>query len=424
MIIQTPRIRCICCDALLPAAIVNIGAQHPSAIFVDKNDPINSELCATSLDVTRCENEECTLVQLCNAYSLQYVFDHYPYESGSTATMRRILQDVVDEVESIMTLDASDVVLDIGGNDGTLLSLFKQPLRARVNIDAAAGVGQLISDSDYIHIHKAFSANAFKKLNLPSPKVITSVAMFYHLNDPLTFCRNVSEIMDDSSVWVLQMTYLGSMLDGNVFDNIVHEHTAYYSLFSLESLLNRVGLHIAEARIVDSYGGSIRAVIVKNPVNFPKEKYRKEYVAVRQLEIERRTNSLEALFAFDTRTFLLKQTIRSILEHLVQQNGPLWGFGASTKGNMILQLLEAGPEMVSCILDNGKKKIGKFMSGSMIPIVDEVEYLESLPKYLFILPYYYTDAFAKIIRKRLKPGQEIHLFVPLPYPRFVSLKGE
>ncbi|MCG2760004.1 MAG: class I SAM-dependent methyltransferase, partial [Candidatus Delongbacteria bacterium] len=189
-VIQKKRVSCISCGAPLADDIVIIDDQYPSAIFVSDKSPVMSELTASSLNLTRCTDESCGLVQLANVYDLQYVFDHYPYESSSTATMKQILQDVVDDAKRVISLSSDDVVLDIGGNDGTLLSLIRQPVRARVNIDAAAGVAQSVSAPDYRHIHARFNAEVYRKLGLPKPRLIFSVAMFYHLNDPLDFCRS------------------------------------------------------------------------------------------------------------------------------------------------------------------------------------------------------------------------------------------
>lgn len=421
MEIQKKRTVCISCGAPLAGDIVIIGDQYPSAIFVSDKSPVASGLKATSLNLTRCTNESCRLVQLANEYDLQYVFDHYPYESGSTATMKQILQDVVNDANRIIPLNSGDVVLDIGGNDGTLLSLVQQPVGARVNIDAAAGVAQLVSAPDYRHVHARFSAEVYRNLGLPNPRLIFSVAMFYHLTNPIDFCRGISEIMSEDSVWVLQMTYLGTMLRDNIFDNIVHEHAAYYSLFSLEALLSRAGLHIAEARCIESYGGSLRVFIVKDPASFPKKYRRKDYVGIQRFETDHQTNTCESLRAFNSRAQLLRDSIGAIVDHLVQRHGPLWGFGASTKGNMILQYLGIKTDRMSCILDNNPKKIGTWTMGSMIPIVDEATYLDRLPEYLFVLPYYYTNAFIQVIQKRLTVGHQVHLFVPLPYPHFVTV---
>ncbi len=419
--IQSSRTHCISCGSSLPEDVVKIGDQFPSAIFLGDDDLVSEGLTASSLNVTRCSNEVCRLVQLSNAYDLQYVFDHYPYESGSTATMRQILQDLVDDALRIVALKPEDVVLDIGGNDGTLLSLVTDPVRARVNIDAAAGVNQCVAASNYHHVHARFSGEQYLRLNLPKPRLITSVAMFYHLNDPLQFCREVCSVMDDNSVWVIQMTYLGTMLRDNIFDNIVHEHSAYYSLASLEALLQRVGLRIAEARIVESYGGSLRVFVTKETARFPEAFYRKTYTEIEEFERVNRTNSFEALYAFNSRTELLRDAIRSMVEHILEREGTIWGFGASTKGNMILQYLGLTQKHIPFILDNSPKKIGTRTTGTLIPIVDETAYLEDPPRYLFVLPYYYKEAFVKIIRKRLKPGGLVHLFIPLPHPHFITV---
>jgi NDP-4-keto-2,6-dideoxyhexose 3-C-methyltransferase len=420
---EKKRLNCISCGTILPKDIVYIGDQYPSAIFLSETEPAPLGLKASSLNLTRCENSACSLIQLSNEYDLQYVFDHYPYESGSTATMKDILQDLVNDCLQIMTLKASDVVLDIGGNDGTLLGLIQNPVKARVNIDAAAGVEQTIKSDDYFHIHAHFNSAAYKSLGLPNPKLITSVAMFYHLNDPLEFCQNVIEVMNDDSVWVLQMTYVGTMLEDNIFDNIVHEHVAYYSLHSIESLLAKFGLKVAEARVVKSYGGSLRLFIVKDISKFPQAYFRKEYDSVRNFESTHLTNSFDALYAFNSRVQLLKQSLRAIIDHLSSVSGPIWGFGASTKGNMILQFLGITAKELPCILDNSKKKIGSKTTGSLIPIVNESQNIQNIPKYLLILPYYYTDAFIKILKKNIPSNKTINLLIPLPYPKFIEIRG-
>jgi len=420
MMNQKVKTECISCGSPLSADIVMIGEQYPSAVFVTEEDAMDN-LHPTSLNLARCSNEDCGLVQLSNEYNLQQVFDHYPYESSLTATMKTILKDVVEDAKKVVRLDENDVVLDIGGNDGTLLSLMDQPVKARVNIDAAAGIKQVFSAPDYVHVHSQFNADVYTALNLPNPKLIFSIAMFYHLTDPLEFCRNIYKIMSDDSVWVLQMTYLGTMLTDNIFDNIVHEHAAYYSLASLEFLLSQVGLSIAEARVVKSYGGSLRVFIVKDRTKFNGEYLLKDYAGIKQFELEHKTNTYEALYAFNSRVQLLGCSIKAIVDHIVSEYGCVWGFGASTKGNMLLQFLGIDKKQMPCILDNSAKKIGKMTIGSKISIIEESSNLCKLPEYLLVLPYYYTSAFVKIIQKNLKAGQKVHLLIPLPYPQFITV---
>ena len=411
--------RCISCGSELLDDIVHIGDQYPSAIFVDESDGYTRNLEATSLNLTMCSNENCKLVQLSSKYDLQYVFDHYPYESDSTATMATILKDVVDGALRFTSITESDVVLDIGGNDGTLLSLIKEPC-FKVNIDAAAGVEQALNnDPCFIYKHAKFSSDVYDHLGiLPKPKLIFSVAMFYHLNDPISFCRDIYRTLADDGVWVLQMTYLGTMLLDNILDNIVHEHAAYYSLFSLRSLLSRVGLYVHKAEIVDSYGGSLRVYIRKSPADAIDG-----FMQVQSFEKENKINTLEALQAFDSRVQLLKRSLRSLVEHIVQDYGRIGAFGASTKGCMLLQFLNLDETQFYYALDNSTKKIGKKTIGSLIPIRDEKSVAGKLPKYLFVLPYYYTKAFVGIIRKLLLEGQSVYLIIPLPYPKVIKVES-
>ena len=404
---------CISCNYPLVKDIILIGDQFPSAIFVDKD---NEDLEASSLNVTKCPNESCGLVQLSNKYNLDSVFDHYPYESGKTASMKQILQDVVDDTMDMVPLMSDDVVLDIGGNDGTLLSLISKPVR-KVNIDAAAGINQVLSDPNYTYIHSKFDAKAYFDLNLPNPSLIFSIAMFYHLTNPLEFCRNVKEIMSDETVWVLQMTYLGTMLKNNVIDNIVHEHAAYYSLQSLRFLFSQVGLKIIETQIVNSYGGSLRIFVVKD------HNYRKENCQeIKRFEDINNTNTFSSLHFFNARTQYFKESFRALIDHLVDRHGPMWGFGASTKGNMLLQFLGLNECHIHHILDNSLKKIGKKTSGSLIPIVSEIEYIRQLYGYVFVLPYYYIKNFIPIISANCI--DDTYLIVPLPYPHFIEVCNE
>lgn len=423
MPMQQVRKFCISCGKALPEDIVFVGEQFPSAVFLSEKLPPPKDFKASSLNLTRCDNAKCSLIQLSNQYNLQYVFDHYPYESGTTATMKQVLQDVLDDVQMVCPLSSEDVVLDIGGNDGTLLGLIKTPVKARINIDAAAGVTQTVLSEDYHYVHAQFDAETYLRMGLKSPKLITSIAMFYHLNNPLKFVRDIFKIMSDETVWVLQMTYVGTMLRDNILDNIVHEHVAYYSLYSLEALLSLAGLHIAEARLVGSYGGSLRVFIVKNPEKFPSKYFRKDFIGLERFEKTNRINEFETLYAFNSRVQLLRETLREVVEHLAERRGPLWAFGASTKGNMILQFIGIGADKIPCILDNSRKKIGSKTTGSLIPIVEESIYLPMIPDYLLVLPYYYKEAFFPVIQKALPVGRVVDLLIPLPYPKFITLKS-
>jgi len=412
------RDKCVVCNTGLGDDHVFIGDQYPSAVFPKKNSNYKKEMLPSSLNLTKCLNDECGLVQLSYEYNLDYVFENYPYESASTATMVDKLKDIVDETESIVSLNNNDTVLDIGGNDGSMLNLMKTKVKKRVNFDAAVGVDSVFSSNDYERVEGLFNAAEYKSHEFENPKLIYSVAMFYHLNNPVHFCKEVKSIMNEDTVWCIQMTYLGTMLQDNIYDNIVHEHVAYYSLKSLSFLFDSLGMEIIKAKVVDSYGGSLRVHVVKK--RSKKIKLDSDVIAY---EKKYEINNLSSVLAFNQRIHTIKVATMNIVNHIVEDDGKLVALGASTKGNMICQFVGLGADKIKYILDNNKKKIGLITTGTEIPIVEEDQFLSEVPKYILILPYYYNDFFIELIRKKLSKGEKSYLIVPLPVPHFIKVES-
>ena len=415
---------CIVCNKPLEEPSVIVGNQYPSAVFAEKDEDYTKTLISSSLDLTRCSNESCSLVQLSTDYDLDIVFKNYPYVSGTTATMNAILQDVVDEGVEVANLDEEDVVLDIGGNDGTMLSYIEKEVAHKINMDAASGVGSVDVSGKYTKVEGLFNKESYREIERKKPKLIFSVAMFYHLNNPLDFCNDVASIMDDDSIWVIQMTYLGSMLRDNIYDNIVHEHKAYYSIYSLEYLLKKCGLNICGAKVVDSYGGSIRVYIKKNSERISVNNLYEKYIDLKKDEEVDSINKKIALSLFNERMQLLKICSKNLIEHIVEREGRIQAIGASTKGNMICQFVDINDELIECVLDNNEKKIGKIMTGSNITIVNEDDWLNNLSRYILVLPYYYVSFFEKILSKHIKLGDKKYLIVLLPFPKLIEIKGD
>ena len=362
---------CMVCKSELEEDTIIVGNQFPSAIFANKGEDYTQSIDSSSLNLTRCSNNSCSLVQLSTDYDLDIVFQNYPYVSGTTATMKSILKDVVEEGLAVSKPKDDDVILDIGGNDGTMLSYIRQEVGHKVNIDAAHGVDSVDVSGNYTKIQGLFNKETYERIGIKKPKLIFSVAMFYHLNNPLDFCNDMASIMDDDSVWVVQMTYLGSMLRDNIYDNILHEHKAYYSIYSLEYLLKQCGLHICGAKVVNSYGGSIRVYIKKNKDKITTNDLFNKYIELKECEEKDSINKGISLILFNERMQLLKICSSNLIKHIVEKEGKIHAIGASTKGNMICQFAEINHNLIESVLDNNGKKIGKIMTGSNIPIVNE-----------------------------------------------------
>ncbi len=382
-------------------------------------DTLNLE--NSSLDLTICTNITCRLVQLVDIVDLTYVYEHYPYQTSTTATMSLSLREFVKSSLAHIDLAAGDVILDIGGNDGTLLSNFIGQNFTLVNIDIASGIEQVVNAEEYIYVNNKFSAQVYRDLNLRAPKCIFSSAVFYQIPDLELFCSDISKIMNNESVFFLQMAYLGSMYKNAVYDNIVHEHLTYFSLLSLTSLLERFDLQLVDAEVIDLYGGSLRVSVTKSSSGYPIN--RKNLLKIKALEEEQCTNELETLLKFGEGFSNWREDANRIFSELLVEYGQVLGMGASTKGNMILQALGINQEVMPFILDNNKKKIGSVTSGSLIPILDEAEF-KARDSAIMLLPYYYLDFFIEKLRSIIPNEVCIKLFVPLPAARVIELRGK
>ena len=248
-------------------SIITLGEQYV-VNFIDSSD---QNLIKAELDLVLCNLKDggCGLLQLRHTVPGELLYRNFWYKSGVNQSMRDALKNITDAIKEKIELNSNDIVVDIGANDGTLLRSYEidglnligfEPAKNLVS-DASVGTTKVINDF--------FNSSAFQN-EFPNrkAKVITSIAMFYDLDDPNEFVNNISKILDDNGIWVIQMNYLGTMLENNSFDNIVHEHLEYYSLKSLENLLSRHDLEIFDAEINDVNGGSIRTYVKKKKAVF------------------------------------------------------------------------------------------------------------------------------------------------------------
>ncbi len=412
--------KCLACEGALEIDVAIIGDQFPSAIYLEGVTEEEFGLERSSLNLSQCKNSMCGLVQLTKPINLDIVYKHYPYQSGTTATMHSILTSVVDEAFSYITLNPGDVILDIGGNDGTLLSLIDHPDCKLVNIDAASNIQQVSHSKNYTYINAKFSKGAYHQLDFPSPKIIFNVAVFYQLSNPLQFLKDVVEIMNDDSLFVLQMTYLESMYSNSIFDNIVHEHITYFSLKSFTHIAELAGLRVLGARVVDSYGGSLRVFLVRSTSKKSISRLETITREVTDNETENKTNDVSTLSKFSDDFEIWKTILCKKLNAQVEKNGLIIGLGASTKGNMILQSLGINQEIMPFILDNNPKKIGSRTTGSFIPIVSENE-ITTLEGNIMSLPYYYDEFFKKMVHSKIERGKFVDFISPLPVPKITRI---
>lgn len=357
------------------------------------------------------------LLQLFDSYPPAKMYRKYWYLSGINETMLAGLRELVESTRRWVQPLPGDVVLDIGCNDGTLLS-FWAPDLVRVGIDPAENLVDLARRHADVVANDFFSAETFRAL-APGRKaaVITSIAMFYDIDDPHGFVEDVRACLASNGVWVLEMAYAPLMLSENAFDCICHEHLCYYTLRVLDSLLAAHGLRVIDVLVNNVNGGSFRLYVAHEGQRmsaplFDEDIGRYRRSAFLELEARQGLDGPEAYAKFVGRVEEQKNRAITFLRGAREAGKTVVGYGASTKGNTLLQYYGVTPDLLPSIADRSPAKHGTYTAGSGIPIISEEEMRVRRPDYLLVLPWHFLRAFQARERELLALGT--HFVVPLP----------
>lgn len=410
---------CRVCGNTDLTSCISIGEQYLSSVFptdvnykeTAKKYPLDISLCNKNSN-----NTHCGTVQLSYRLDLTPMYDAYPYTSSTNSSMAKILEDVATSARNLNHLSPEDTILDIGGNDGTLLNFFKDDPYTLINIDPAKNVQSLFDSPRYTHVRSFFSEDAFTAVSKKKAKLIFSIAMFYHLDDPMKLVRNVAACLDDAGVWIIQMAYLPAMIRTNMYDNIVHEHACYYGANHMKWIMEQVGLEVFNVEENDVYGGSFRVFVKKkgNSKFLATDRYKK----ILETEITEGIYEKETYTKFTQRINKTREDLIALCKKIKAEEKSIWIYGASTKGNTILQYCDIGKETITAAADANPFKVGKLVIGSDIPIVDEAEMRKAKPDYLLALPYSFVEGFMKREADLIAHGTKF--IVPLPEAKILE----
>jgi hypothetical protein len=368
-------------------------------------------------------------IRLERSAPLNVMYGKYWYRSGINVSMRQELKSIVEGILRVKSLKENDVWLDIACNDGTLLSYVPKEC-IRIGIDPAEQSyfqeSQKYAD---IIVQDFFSAHTYRNTRYGNlkPKIITSIAMFYDLEKPLAFIQDVRGILDDDGLWVLQLSYTPLMLKQLAFDNICHEHIYYYSLFNLQNLLNKGGFQIVDCQLNDTNGGSFRVYAMKQTANidtFATQPYR-DVAQFRIQSLLEYENTLHLDHADTWKKFYqqinqLKEQTVSFIQKAKSEGKIVWGYGASTKGNTLLQYFGLDHTLIDAIAERSPYKFGLKTVGTNIPIRSEDEMRKAQPDYLLVLPWHFINEFYhREIEYLMKGGK---LVVPCPQFKVIGIK--
>jgi hypothetical protein len=406
------RATCRSCGAASLTNIMSLGEQRLASNFSISDDYLPVERCVP-LELVRCNprlNENaCGLVQLRHTVPPSLMYANYGYRSGVNLTMREHLAEIARYVEQFLPTDRRPTIVDIGANDGTLLSAYKE--------------GELIGfePSDVKPIEAAQKVNfvhdyfRFDAANAGKVDAITSIAMFYDLEDPTSFVEDVREMLAPDGVWVLELSYLPLMLSQNSFDTICHEHVAYYSLSSLEHLLDRCGMSVVDVSLNTINGGSFRVAVAHRKsarANNITSDARARLYMLRKHEFELRLDDSDPFNQFKKAVQTAGNNLTAFLRTANEQGKKVYGYGASTKGNVILQSCSINESHLVAIADRNPDKVGGRTVGSNIPIISEEEMRAAKPDYLLALPWHFMDEFLEREKELIAQGTKF--VVPLP----------
>ena len=405
---------CRSCGSTNLTNILSLGLQYPSN-FIELNS-ISDKREQIPLELIFCEKKDCGLLQLKHTASRESLYKEYWFRSGLNEKMVEALKDITKSVEKRISLSENDIVLDIGCNDGTLLRSYQSKVRL-VGFEPASNLVDEAKEGTDLIINNFFNSHEFMQ-HFPNEriKVITSIAMFYDLEDPNSFVSDIVNCLDQDGIWVIQMAYLIPMLELNAFDNIVHEHLEYWSLKSLKRLLEEHNLEIFDVELNDVYGGSFR-IFVKTKRN-DKINIQNSVDEFLKKEDEFGLEKKETYLNFANRVNSLKNKLNDFIKKEISNGKLIYAYGASTKGNTLLQFYNLNNKLISKAADRDSKKFGKMTVGSNIPIISEEQARDEKPDYFLILPWHLVNFFKERENKFLNNGGKF--IVPLPDFKIIS----
>ncbi len=416
----TTRTTCRVCGSPHLAPVLSLGDQRIAGAFAEPggDQPVQR---AIPLELVRCDmtqdQDACGLIQTRHTVPGSILYHSYWYRSGVNRTMTENLHAIAREAEAIAGLTPGDLVIDIGCNDGTLLDGYGAAGLRCLGFDPS-DVTRYAIEKGYEVVRDFYS---YEQLRARHPdrkaKVVTSIAMFYDLEDPRAFVADVAAALAEEGLWVMELHYLPTMLEMNSFDAIVHEHLEYYSLAVIERLVTEAGLEIVRGETNDVNGGSIRLFIGragKRTISADDDRALQR-LRIREFELE--LDAPAPYERFRAGAERVRDELADLCRRLVAEGKTIHVYGASTKGNTILQYAGIDASLIPYAADRNPDKWGSETIATRIPIISEEDSRAMRPDYYLALPWHFLDEFLEREQDYLAAGGRF--IVPLPEVRIV-----
>lgn len=403
--------KCRICKSSKIYPFLDLGSMPIPNGFLSKDELKNKEY---SYPLGACVCENCWLVQLTHVVPPEIMFKNYLYIPSTSKTMLEHFRALVNELIHKYSLTPKDLVIDIGSNDGTLLGYFKEQEIKVLGIDPASNLAQVAKMRGIDTIDNFFTLKLAKKIKRErgNAKMITATNVVAHINNLHELIEGVELLLSKDGVFIMEFPYLVDLISKNEFDTIYHEHLSYFSVLPLVELFKFHKMEIVDLKRTPVHGGSIIVYVSKKSSKYKQSSIVKEYINQEKLK---KLNKKSIYDDFSRRVNIIKRDLIDYLQSLKKQKKTIVGYGASAKGNVLLNYCGINTKLLDYIVDSIPYKQGKYTPGTHIPIHPETWLEKNNPDYALLLSWNFADEILqKQIKYREKGGQFI---ITIPYLR-------
>jgi len=395
--------------------VMSLGEQ-----FITSRFPMYGDFSTPKTSINLCMCNKCGLIQLHETTKSSELYEYeYGYRSGISNTMREHLKLYKEEICSIVNIEEGDTVVDIGSNDSTMLQYYGNKYR-RIGVDPTGKqFQQFYGDVELLPTYFTYDnfKNSFGSIKC---KMVSSISMFYDLPDPVKFAKDIYSVLDDNGIWTCEQSYILSMLRTNSIDTICHEHLEYYALHQIKEIADLANFKIIDVKFNDCNGGSFRIYFAKKESLL----YQENTILINKILNEEREYGImdmdgKVYFDFMKRCQEQVCYLKDFIDNVNSNDKKVYIYGASTKGNCLLQYAELNESHIKYAVERNLNKVGK-MTSTGIEIISEETMRENPPDYLLVLPWHFKNEIIEREKAFLEAGGQF--IFPFPHFEIISSK--
>ena len=402
--------KCRLCKSKNFFNLLNLGSLSYTGKFAKK---FSENIPKAIVAIIMCK--KCKLVQLDRSFNPKYLYSKdYGYRTGINKTMTEHVEKVVISATKKVKLKKNDYVLDIASNDGTLLSFYNRNIN-KVGIDPIINNYKKFYNKKIYKINDFFNYKTLKKKINKKFKIITALSVFYDLKNPNKFISDIKKILEKNGVFILEHADLLSILKNNLFDTICHEHLEYYSSKIIIDIMEKNKLRVFDLKRNNVNGGSVRYYISHDNSHFKSNT--KDINKLLKEEKKYMLESIKVFKKFEKKLILNKKKLMNFIYKIKKAKKIIHAYGASTKGNVLLQYFKINKKHIDFIADRNPQKFNKYTPGTKIKIISEKKSRKIKPDYYLVLPWHFKNEIIKRERVIRKYGTK--LIFPLPKMQIV-----